>query len=150
MDGLSGAASLIQVISLAIQLGDSVFKFSRALKSIRNASKDLQVLAKDLERLRGILSEVAWIAQEQQNQSIASPPSVNLYTALENCRMRFEALEVFATKLNASLQRKGMQKTLGALKIPGRRGTLRDLQTELDRSIEHLGTLLILNTTKIK
>ncbi|KAL8929285.1 MAG: hypothetical protein Q9208_001368 [Pyrenodesmia sp. 3 TL-2023] len=150
MDGLSGAASLIQVISLAIQLGDSVFKFSRALKSIRNASKELQVLARDLDRLRGILWEVARIAQEQQYQSIACPPSVNLYTALENCRMRFEALEAYATKVNASLRRKGMQKTLGALKILGRRETLRELQVELDRSIDHLGTLLILNSTKIK
>lgn len=150
MEVVGGAASLITVLSLAVQLGDSVYKLSRLIKSIKNAPKELQVVSKDLDRLRGILSEVALITQQQQSQDPAPLPSANFLAALQDCRERFQSFEAFASEVAASLQRKGLQKSIGALRFPARRGNLRQLYGDLDRSISHLGTFLVLNSTQIQ
>ncbi|KAL8722314.1 MAG: hypothetical protein Q9225_001162 [Loekoesia sp. 1 TL-2023] len=150
MDGLSGAASLIAVISLAVQLGDSVHKFSKSLKSVRSAPKDLQGLIKNLDRLQCILAEVAQLAEQQRNHGSAPPPSTTLLTALEDCRTQYQALEAYASKVTASLQRSGLQKTWASWKIPARKENLQKLYGELIRSIDQLGTVLVLNTTRIQ
>lgn len=115
MYGLSGAASIITVISLAVQLGDSVYKLSKLLKSIRNAPKALQTLAKTLDRLQQILAEVQLIAEKQKKQEFAPAPSQALHTALKDCNTQFLSLETCTSKVVASLQ--GGRKTSASFKI---------------------------------
>lgn len=150
MDGLSGAASLIAVVSLAIQLGESVHKFSNLLRSIRNAPKDLQGLIKNLDRLQCILAEVAQLAEQQRSHGGTPPPSTAILTALDDCRTHYKALEAYASKITASLQQKGLQKTWASWKIPARKENLQKLHGELIRSIDQLGTVLVLNITRIQ
>lgn len=127
-----------------------MFKLSKVVKSIKNTPKELEVLANTLDRLRGILSEVALVTQRQQDHASAPPPSSNLLAALESFRVRFKLVEAHVLGFAVSLQRKGLQGRLGALQIPARKETLRKLHMELDRSIDSLQTLLNFNLTNVQ
>ncbi|KAL9604140.1 MAG: hypothetical protein Q9219_000728 [cf. Caloplaca sp. 3 TL-2023] len=146
----NGAASVIAVTSLAIQLGDSVKKFSRFIRSIKNASKELGDLAKNLDRLERLLAEVAQVAEMQKSQGLAPQPSTTLITALEACRTEFQALEAYSSKVGASLQGRGVQKVRDSLRIPARKEKLQKLHNNLGKSIDQLGTVIVLNTTRIQ
>ena len=150
MDGLSGAASLIAVVSFAVQLGESIYKLSKLLKSIQNAPTEVQVLANDLDRLRQILAEVALVAEMQRGQESAPAPSTVLFAALDECQLRFQSLEAYASRFAFTVQRKGFRKALAPLKIPIEKDALQKLHGEMRQSVDHLGTLLVLNTTKIQ
>ena len=150
MDGLSGAVSVITVISVAVQLGDSIYKLSKFLKLIQNAPKEMQALLNDLDRLRQILAEVALIAEMQGRQDSAPAPSVTLFAALEECQRRFQSLEACAYEISSTLERTSFRKPLRPLKIPFQRDELKKCHEEMRQSIDYLGTLLVLNTTKIQ
>lgn len=66
MDGLSAAASGIAVVSLAIQVADSVQKLHGFLKSIRDAPDEVYRLSSMLIQLKGIVDEVKAIAEKQE------------------------------------------------------------------------------------
>ena len=78
MDGLSAAASGMAVVSLAIQLGDSVKKLCEFWDSVIEAPGDIGMILADLELLSNILAE---IAREEQH----SQPDNNLVLALNGC-----------------------------------------------------------------
>ena len=78
MDGLSGAASAIAVVSLAIQLGDSVKKLCEFWASVKEAPDDVRAITADLQLLSSVL---AGIASEEQHFE----PDPTLVTALKVC-----------------------------------------------------------------
>ena len=79
MDGLSGAASGIAVVSLAIQLGDSVKKLCEFWASVKEAPDDVRAITADLQLLSSVLAGMAF--EEQHFE-----PNPTLVTALEACR----------------------------------------------------------------
>jgi HPt (histidine-containing phosphotransfer) domain-containing protein len=58
MDGLSGAASVIGVVSLAIQLADSVKKLLNFWDSVQNAPDNVKAMAKGLRVLSVVLDNI--------------------------------------------------------------------------------------------
>ena len=78
MDGLSGAASGIAVVSIAIQLGDSIKKLCEFWASVKEAPDDVRAITADLQLLSSVL---AGIASEEQR----SGPDPTLTTILEAC-----------------------------------------------------------------
>ena len=147
MDPLSGAASVIAVISLVIQLGNSAHKLSKLLKSIKNAPKELRTLDDDLDRLRDVLAEIGQIAETQKIQESAPAPSFTLLRALESCNARFRSLETCVSKIALSSLGKGQ--IWASFKTRSRRDDLQNLYDGLRKSIDHLNTLLILNTANL-
>ena len=77
MDGLSGAASGIAVISLAIQLGDSIKKLCEFWTSVKEAPDDVRTITADLQLLSSLLTG---IASEEQHF-----PDPTLVIALKAC-----------------------------------------------------------------
>ena len=78
MDGLSGAASGIAVVSLAIQLGDSVKKLCEFWASVKEAPDDVRAITADLQLLSSVL---AGIASEEQHVEL----DPTLIAALKAC-----------------------------------------------------------------
>jgi predicted small secreted protein len=65
MDPLSGAASVIAVASLALQLLQSVNTVKAFVHDIQSASKDLERLADSLGRLGALFQDVRDVMEKQ-------------------------------------------------------------------------------------
>ena len=66
MDGLSTAASVIAVTSLAFQLAESTKKLFEFWDSIQNAPEEVNDIKLELESLRNVLEQIGCEAQHQQ------------------------------------------------------------------------------------
>ena len=87
MDGLSSVASVTAVVSLAIQLADSIVKLHEFWESVQEAPEDVQNMCAELGVLSSVLSEIAIEAQHQ-------PPHDTLITVLKQCSVKIRALTV--------------------------------------------------------
>ena len=72
MDGLSAAASVIAVGSLAIQLADNVKKLRDFWCSVKDAPDDVRAIAGDLEVLSQTLAEISLEAQVESSSMKAA------------------------------------------------------------------------------
>ena len=78
MDGLSGAASGMAVVSLALQLSDGIKQLYDFWGSVKDAPDEIRVITTDLGLLSSVLAEMA---SEEQH----SGPDPTLKAALELC-----------------------------------------------------------------
>ena len=85
MDGLSGAASGIAVVSLALQLGDSIKQLYDFWHSVKEAPDHVRTIATELSLLSSVLTEMAFEEQHLE-------PDQTLTTALEACHDRVKTL----------------------------------------------------------
>lgn len=85
MEALSGAASIIAVTSLAIQLVDSIDKLCHFWTSIKEAPDDVLFIITDLRLLSSIFTEISFEAQH-------SEPNDTLEAVLKTCTIRVKAL----------------------------------------------------------
>ena len=85
MDGLSAAASGIAVVSIAIQLAESMKKAHDFWSSVKDAPEDIQLLSIDLKLWSSLFAQ---IAEEAQNY----PPNDVLIAALERCTITVKSL----------------------------------------------------------
>lgn len=85
MDGLSGAASGMAVVSLALQLGGSIKQIYDFWDSVTDAPDDIRAITTDLSLLASVLTE---IASEEQH----SGPDHTLKKVLETCCDRVNKL----------------------------------------------------------
>lgn len=97
MDGLSGAASVIAVASIAVQLADSVKKLYDFWDSVKHGPQVVQTIKKDLRTLEAVLDEVAF----EDHQGLYSTRATRL--ALETCRAHVESLENIVSPLQLNL-----------------------------------------------
>lgn len=82
MDGVSSAFA---VVSLALQLADSVKKLYDFWESVRDAPRDIQATTSDLKILQSILSNIAQDAQHTEPDEI-------LTNALQSCNTEVATL----------------------------------------------------------
>ncbi len=82
---MDGAASVIAVFSIAIQLADSVKKLSEFWKSVDEAPQDVNNIIIDLDLLTQVLSEIVLEARQTE-------PDATLASALPNCEANTTAL----------------------------------------------------------
>ena len=85
MDGLSGAASGMAVVSLVSQLGGSVKQLYDFWASLNEAPDHVCAITTDLRLLSSVLAEMAF---EEQHVG----PDPTLTTVLETCRDRINKL----------------------------------------------------------
>ncbi|PMD52809.1 uncharacterized protein K444DRAFT_192059 [Hyaloscypha bicolor E] len=94
MDGLSAAASGIAVVSLAIQLVDSVRQIQRFLHNVSEAPKELQRLINLLEQLELILENIGELIDRQRRQSADEDVAVSetILRAMKTCENTIKGL----------------------------------------------------------
>ena len=127
MDGLSSAASVIAVASIAIQLVDSVDKLAIFWNAVKDAPEDIHGIAIDLRLLASVLNEIVLEAQHL-------PPDASLEAVLQNCRLKVNTL----TSIVTGIENGFASKTTGirrwtALKAVFKSEKLRKFQNVLER-----------------
>lgn len=85
MDGISGAASGIAVVSLAIQLADSIKKLCEFWDSVQDAPNDIRAIVKELRLFSAVLEGI------QLNELRYGPDPITR-SVLESCADKVSAL----------------------------------------------------------
>ena len=146
MDGLSAAASGLAVVSLAIQLVDSVRETRRFLRLVSEAPKELSRLLDLLEQLELILENIGMLMEKQQryNGDLNSSVSASVHRALKTCESKIKMVEdvVDATKKASSSKNKAVR-SFGSFRLACKK---RDIE-EVERQLQHAVTVLDLTMT---
>ena len=97
MDGLSAAASGIAVVSIAIQLAESVKKLHDFWSSVKDAPDEVRAFRKDLGLLSTILSKI----EREENQYGTSPETLEV---LENCKEQVASLTALVRNISPGFE----------------------------------------------
>jgi hypothetical protein len=97
MEGLSAAASGIAVVSLAIQLAESIKELYEFWDSVKEAPKEIEAIVKELKLLSAVLDD---IQLDQQINGI-DPIIVDI---LDSCVSQVESLKAIVQKLEQQCQ----------------------------------------------
>jgi hypothetical protein len=98
MDPLSGAASVIAVASLALQLLQSVDTVKAFVRDIQSASKDSERLADLLGRLGALLQDICDVMEKQTSSPDFPLPSSTILACLKSCEASLGVLEEVVEK----------------------------------------------------
>ncbi|KAL1636927.1 hypothetical protein SLS56_001024 [Neofusicoccum ribis] len=109
MDGLSAAASVAGIASLAVQLAESITSLyvvtpesrlddCKFLSAIKHASDDIEDIIDDLEVLTCVIAEI------QRCEELFGPQHATA-KAIMRCRRQMQALESMVKTLNEELER---------------------------------------------
>lgn len=134
MEGLSAAASSIAVVSLAVQLADSVKKLCNFWESIKEAPSDIKEISTDLELLSGVLTDIACEAQHVG-------PNATLLASLDACSFKVKRLVTLLNEIEPGFASTSSRvRKWTAFKAVLKSGKLTKLQEALERLN---GTLLL-------
>lgn len=149
MDGLSAAASGIAVVSLAIQLVDSVREMRRFLRSISEASEELKRLIDLLEQLEMILEQVGMLVQRQHENTRLEADGViaSVSRAIKTCESKLAKLEeiVEATKNTSATSRAA--KMLGSIRLACKKKDIREMEQQVHEAVSLLSVTMMANLT---
>ena len=96
MDGLSGAASVLSVVSLAIQLADGIKKLCDFCDSVQEAPEAVSSTVHELKKLYGILIHM-------QSNGDQYRPDVATTSVLEGCMVRVTEMMTLIKKFEEGL-----------------------------------------------
>lgn len=134
MEGLSAAASSIAVVSLAVQLADSVKKLCDFWESIKEAPSDMKEISTDLELLSGVLTDIAYEAQHVG-------PNATLLASLDACSFKVKRLVTLLDEIEPGFASTSSRvRKWTAFKAVLKSGKLTKFQEALERL---KGTLLL-------
>ena len=126
MEGLSAAASGIAVVSIAIQLAESVRKLCDFWSSIKEAPEDIRTISIDLGLLSSVLTRIAYEAQH-------IGPEANLVAALKGCWSQVESLTALLNEIEPGFASTGSRtRKWAAFKAVFKRGQLIKFQEALE------------------
>ena len=129
MDGVSGAFA---VVSLAIQLVDSVQEARTFLKDVRNAPNELVRLDETLDQLSSVLQYVRTLLEEQILALRLPGTPTFILGALENCARKMGPLKSLVDEARVSTgQRRSLQRAWGSTRFAAKKKDLRQLERQL-------------------
>ncbi|KAH8768731.1 hypothetical protein F5882DRAFT_509214 [Hyaloscypha sp. PMI_1271] len=150
MDGLSAAASGIAVVSLAIQLVDSVRQIQRFLRNISEAPKELRRLINLLEQLELILESIGELIDRQQRQSANEDVAVSdtVLRAMKTCENTVKGLAGIVDVARKSAEAKNKAtKTLGSLRLSCKKKDIEEFERQLHEAVSLLNLTMTMNLT---
>ena len=132
MEGFSGAASAIAIVSLAVQLIDTVQEISKFLKNVQDAPKEILRLLETLDQLQGTLDNVRQLIDHQFLVLRLPGSPVFITKAMENCERQIETLETVVWKAKRSLGHQHMlRRTWSSMKLVAKKQDIEDVQCRL-------------------
>ena len=132
MDGLSGAASAIAIVSLAVQLVDTVQEIGKFLKNVQDAPKEVLRLLETLEQLQGTLDHVRQLIDHQFLVLRLPGSPVFIVKAMVNCEKQIKALETVVWKARRSLEHEHfLRRTWSSMKTVAKKQDIEDIQCRL-------------------
>lgn len=131
MDGVSSAASAIAVVSLAIQLADTVQRISKFLKNVQDAPKEVFRLIETLDELQDTFDNVRQLI-DQQFVILRLPGSpVFITKAMENCEKQIQALETLTSVAKRSFEHHRLRRTWASMRVVAKKQDIEDVQCRL-------------------
>ena len=132
MDGLSNVASAVALVSLAIELVDTVQEISKFLKNIQDAPKEVLMLIETLDQLQGTLDNVRQLI-DQQFLVLRLPGSPTFITkAMGNCEKHIKALETIASTARRSFEHQHkLRRTWASIRLVAKKQDIEDIQCRL-------------------
>ena len=126
-EGLATAASGIAVLTVAVQLAQSIKKLSDFWSSIKEAPEDIQAIATDVDLLSNVLTRIAHETQHVE-------PDTALEATLNGCRVKVGKLTALLDEIEPGFasSRPRVRKWT-ALKAVLKQGQLAKFQVGLDR-----------------
>jgi hypothetical protein len=150
MDGLSAAASGIAVVSLAIQLVDSVREIRRFLRNFSDAPKELRRLIDLLEQLELILENIGMLIKRQQKQSghVNVDISPDVWRAIRICKDKVDIFKsTIETTKRASMATNKTTRTLGSFRLACKMRDIEEFEGQLQSTISLLNLTMTTNLT---
>lgn len=148
MDGVSG---IFAVISLAIQVLDTVHKTSGFVKDIQDAPSELIELSETLEQLELVLQEVNLLLQQRYMVLRLPGSPIVLLRALEACCRRVTPLQDIIQKARETMgQGNRTQRTWASFKLVTKKERLRELRTHLRDAKSDLSTAMSVNSSQLQ
>jgi hypothetical protein len=153
MEALSGAASGIAVISLAIQLSQSVALIREFVRDVKGASKELERLVGKLELLNALLEDAQKILEKQLSlQSMHFPaPSMAIFKCLQSCENSIKPLMDTVKKFTPpqSQLSSATARLKNEVKIGLKTKEILTLETRIQHDIDLLTSALSMNQNGI-
>ena len=150
MDGLSAAASGIAVVSLTIQLVDSVREIQRFLRNVSDAPKELGRLIDLLEQLEMILENVGMLIERQRKHSgdIDVDISANVLRAIKTCDSKVAMLKsIIKTATKASTATNKATKIWGSFRLACKKKDIEEFESQLQNTVRLLNLTMTANLT---
>jgi len=126
-------ASGMGIVSLAIQIGDSVLRLKNFLESVKEAPEEIRYLIEEIQTLGLVLSELA------VDSALVTIPSVG--KCMEFCSRSAEILAGIAKELDKDI---GKKRRIGGIKVVLKKGEIEKLRERL-RSAQFM--LMLSNQT---
>lgn len=138
MDGLSAAASVIAVTSLAFQLAESTQKLFEFWNSVQHAPEEINDIKSELESLKDVLEQIGHDAQHR-------PASSSMVSALRLCSEKINAMKSLTADIESGFTCSSIRtRKWSAIKAVFKRERIEKVQRSLSRMKATL-TLLLLN-----
>jgi N-terminal domain on NACHT_NTPase and P-loop NTPases len=137
MDGLSAAASGMAVVSLAIQLVDSVRQIRRFFRTLKDAPEELDRLIDLLEHMEVMLANIGTLVDPDSDIS----PSV--MKSLDTCEKALKKLDALIqkAKLSSSAQ-SSLKRSLGFFRFACKKQDVEEIEKQLDRAVNNLNMVM--------
>lgn len=150
MDGISGVASVVAVVSLALQLAGTAQDIKNFISSIQDAPKELDRLASQLDQFSKVASSIKMVLerQEELGHDVNSFIRQNIFGALQSCNqemLKMGELVDKARKLENGQTK--LSRTWNSIRLAFKKEYIEKLEAKLAQSTLALGISLTLNLT---
>jgi len=148
MEALSGVASGMAVMSLSIQLIESVATIKTFIHNVKDSQKELERLVDLLDRLEGLLEDTRNLLERQSSKGQYLPmPSMMIFRNLQSCEKTLQPLNAMVKKLESStpLADTRMARLKSGLRIGFKTKDIADLEVRIERDINFLHMSLGVN-----
>lgn len=151
MDGISAAASGIAVVSLALQLVETVTAVHAFLRSIEDAPEEIERLARLLEQLHCLLDGVRSVLQSQKLREKEVDLCPATLTALQECSRQMHPLAALIWDAKASLGRRSrIMRKWSALRFSLKKEDVALFEDRMLRAMAILQTAMTLNVMQLR
>lgn len=148
---MDGVASAFAVISLAVQLVDTVQEIRDFLRSVQNAPNELIKLVETLEQLHGTLNQVKHLLKQQYSILRLPGSPVFMENALQNCSRKISTLEKVVNEAKNTLARQSrVKRTLAVMKLVSKKEDLQKMQSQLLHAEMRLQTAMLSNSWQLQ
>jgi heme exporter protein D len=151
MDGLSGAASVIGVVSLTIQLVETVKQARELFNDARDASSEVQRLHAALLNIQTMLETMQEALRLQEGRLLPCSFISSVRTALESCKHTLAPLESFLQESTNRIHDKSRrwQYTTAKLRVAVKKKDVTQMESKLQMAMMVLQTAMICNITEL-
>jgi hypothetical protein len=137
MDGLSAAASGIAVVSLAIQLVDSVREIHRFFRTLKDAPEELGRLLDLLEHMELMLENIGKLVDPD------SDISPNVLKAIQTCERALSKLGALIQKVKRNSRAESpLKRSLGFFRLVCKKEEIEEIERQLDRAASNLNMVM--------